>query len=64
MQAFKTFDLDGSGKISRQELRKILSQDEDHMVDDKVLEEMMKQVDANNDGEVNKLIFFLKKQKN
>lgn len=52
MQAFKTFDLDGSGKISRQELRKILSQDEDHMVDDKTLEEMMKQVDANNDGEI------------
>merc|ERR1712118_367230 len=53
--AFKVFDRDGNGKISKAELRQILQSDEavagvvgkDNSIDD-----IMKEVDRNNDGEI------------
>lgn len=72
LQAFKMFDVDGSGKISADELKQILGSknitiffyliEKDNETfkntDQKYWEEMIKEVDKNGDGEV---LFFLKK---
>ena len=51
IDAFKTFDLDGSGALSHAELREVL----DHMgekLDDEFITELIAAVDKDNDGEV------------
>lgn len=48
-EAFKTFDKDGSGKISTDELKQILKVQND---DVEMIEEMIKSFDINNDGEI------------
>ena len=47
--AFKTFDKDGSGKISTEEVKSILKVQGDDISN---IEEMMKKFDINNDGEI------------
>lgn len=48
-EAFKTFDKDGSGKISLEEVKQILKVNND---DSKSIEEMVKSFDVDNDGEI------------
>ena len=51
IDCFRTFDLDGSGALSHDELRDVL----DHMgeeLDDDMITELIKAVDQDNDGEV------------
>eukprot|EP00933_Yihiella_yeosuensis_P005288 TRINITY_DN10977_c0_g3_i1.p1 TRINITY_DN10977_c0_g3~~TRINITY_DN10977_c0_g3_i1.p1 ORF type:complete len:485 (+),score=150.93 TRINITY_DN10977_c0_g3_i1:53-1507(+) len=52
--AFKEFDKDGSGKISRDELAKVLCNDEvkKHKADNVNLDELMKELDTDGDGEI------------
>mmetsp|Transcript_45608 Transcript_45608/g.52525 ORF Transcript_45608/g.52525 Transcript_45608/m.52525 type:complete len:475 (+) Transcript_45608:69-1493(+) len=49
--AFKMFDKDGSGKISPAELKEVLGRGKEYM-DDKIWEQMVKEVDLNGDGEI------------
>jgi calcium-dependent protein kinase len=49
-EAFKTFDKDGSGKISLDEVKQILKVQND---DTKAIEDMVKSFDIDNDGEIN-----------
>jgi len=49
-QAFHLFDKDGSGKISIQEVKEILGGDQ--QVSDSAWQQIMKEVDANSDGEI------------
>jgi calcium-dependent protein kinase len=49
-QAFRLFDKDGSGKITIQEVKEILGGDQ--QVSDSVWQQIMKEVDANSDGEI------------
>ena len=49
-QAFRLFDKDGSGKISIQEVKEILGGDQ--QVSDTAWERIMREVDANSDGEI------------
>ena len=49
--AFQYFDKDGSGTISKDELRQVLANDE-CMLQDKDIENLLNGVDANDDGEV------------
>jgi len=54
-QAFKVFDLDGSGTISREEMRQVLgSKDVKDLMDveNDDIEKMMKEADTNGDGEI------------
>jgi len=48
--AFKTFDIDGSGSISANELKEILLNGA--TVQSNVIDEIIKEVDNNGDGEV------------
>lgn len=48
--AFKMFDKDGSGKISTDEIKQVLSFGK-HL-DDQAITEIIKQVDENGDGEI------------
>jgi Ca2+-binding EF-hand superfamily protein len=48
-EAFKTFDKDGSGKISTEEVKQILKVEND---DIKMIEEMIQSFDINKDGEI------------
>ena len=48
-EAFKTFDKDGSGKISIDEVKQILRVEQN---DVHTVEEMIKSFDINNDGEI------------
>jgi len=49
MQAFKCFDLDRNGKISKQEVESVIKAEKD---DVELLEEKMKHFDLNGDGEI------------
>merc|ERR1712086_669278 len=48
--AFKMFDKDGGGSISTDEIRQVLSFGQN--LDEKVVNDIIKQVDANGDGEI------------
>mgnify|MGYP006160984887 FL=1 len=48
--AFKMFDKDGGGSISTDEIKQVLSFGQN--LDEKVVNEIIKQVDANGDGEI------------
>lgn len=48
--AFKMFDKDGSGMISIEEIKQVLSFGKN--LDDRAVEDMIKQVDENGDGEI------------
>jgi len=48
--AFKLFDTDGSGTISPSELKEVLSSS--GQITDEAIEEILKQADENNDGEI------------
>ena len=53
--AFKVFDRDGNGKISKQELQNILQSDPTvtaALGKDSSIDDIMKEVDRNNDGEI------------
>ena len=55
--AFRIFDLDGDGVITKEELRHILTGESDNtkmkkVVGDRILNEMMSEVDANGDGQI------------
>lgn len=45
--AFKMFDKDGSGTISKDEIKEALGG-----LDEKLVEEIIREVDQNNDGEI------------
>ena len=47
-QAFEVFDKDGSGSISADELRAVLSQNQH--IDDAIWTQMVRQLDSNGDG--------------
>ena len=47
--AFEAFDLDGNGKINRQEVKEMLGKVD---VDDEVIDKIMDQVDVNKDGDI------------
>ena len=48
--AFKLFDKDGSGSISSEEVKELLSQGQN--IDDRVWEEVIKEVDNDGNGEI------------
>jgi len=48
--AFKMFDKDGGGSISTEEIRQVLSFGQN--LEESVVNEIIKQVDANGDGEI------------
>jgi calcium-dependent protein kinase len=48
--AFKMFDKDGGGSISTDEIKQVLSFGQ--TLDEKVINDIIKQVDANGDGEI------------
>ncbi|MCL4162107.1 UNVERIFIED_CONTAM: hypothetical protein GTU68_042331 [Idotea baltica] len=51
--AFKMFDLDGNGKISKNELKQVLGKDDGYKnYDDNYWDNMIKEVDINGDGEI------------
>jgi len=51
--AFKMFDVDGSGTISKDELKQVLQKDEVHKgKDEKYWDNMIKEADKNGDGEI------------
>lgn len=48
--AFKMFDKDGGGSISTEEIKQVLSFGQN--LDEEVVQQIIKQVDANGDGEI------------
>ena len=50
--AFKTFDVDGNGKISTAELRKVFASGRAGKAQDEIWQEIFKEVDKNGDGEI------------
>ena len=51
--AFALLDLDGNGRISKDELKTVLGKDQDmSKKDDSYWENMIKEVDKNGDGEI------------
>jgi calcium-dependent protein kinase len=51
-QAFRIFDRNGDGKISKQEIKDVLQDDSVQTEFAKTLDQLMKEVDTNGDGEV------------
>ncbi|EWC77882.1 calcium-dependent protein kinase 2 [Plasmodium falciparum UGT5.1] len=52
---FKFFDIDGNGKISVEELKRIFGRDDiENPLIDKAIDSLLQEVDLNGDGEVNK----------
>lgn len=51
-QAFRIFDRDGSGKISKEELKAVINDDDVKSAAAKDMAEIMKEIDKNGDGEV------------
>jgi calcium-dependent protein kinase len=51
-QAFRLFDRNGDGKISKQEIQLVLNDDEVKSTAAKDLAEIMKEIDTNGDGEI------------
>ena len=49
MQAFRMFDKDGSGTISAEEIKEVLGYNTSNS---RVIEDIMKEVDENGDGEI------------
>lgn len=56
-EAFRIFDKDGSGKISADEIKKVLKTEVKEDLDS--IDQMMKQIDINGDGEVKLLFYYL-----
>jgi Ca2+-binding EF-hand superfamily protein len=52
INAFKVFDKDGDGKISREELKQVLTGSTSPLTGTPIWEAMMSGVDKNNDGEI------------
>jgi Ca2+-binding EF-hand superfamily protein len=50
--AFRMFDKDGSGLISKDEIQSILSFDSEQLLSMKVVDEIIAQIDENEDGEI------------
>lgn len=50
--AFRVFDRDGDGKITRQELAEVLNNGDVGDIVDGHIDEILKQADANGDGEI------------
>ena len=51
LAAFKTFDKDGSGKISADELRQMMHTLGERLTDDEI-EEMIREADVDGDGQI------------
>jgi len=51
-QAFRIFDRDGNGKISREELRHVINDDDVKNAAAKDLADIMKEIDKNGDGDI------------
>jgi calmodulin len=56
--AFKVFDLDGSGTISLEELRRVMKSFGEILTEDE-LDSMIKEVDKNGDGSIDCMCFLL-----
>jgi calmodulin len=52
MAAFQTFDLDHSGKISADELRKVMHNLGERLTDDEI-DDMIREADIDGDGQIN-----------
>lgn len=52
MAAFQTFDLDRSGKISADELRKVMHNLGERLTDDEI-DDMIREADIDGDGQIN-----------
>ena len=50
--AFKMFDKDGSGVISPQEIKEVLTFGGSNALSAQAIEQIIKEVDSNNDGEI------------
>jgi calcium-dependent protein kinase len=51
--AFRTFDVDGDGKITQDEIRAVLNDDNvSNVMGVQAIADMMKQLDTNGDGEI------------
>ncbi len=48
--AFKMFDKDGSGGITKEEIKMVLSESDKYELPDEILTKIMAKVDANHDG--------------
>lgn len=52
LEAFKKFDEDGSGAISRDELAQMLKRIDEDIWDDEKIDNLLNEADANNDGKL------------
>ena len=49
LEIFKMIDIDGSGKISKQEIKRAMKKDD---ISEKTLDKLIKEFDLNGDGEI------------
>ena len=49
LETFRVIDLDGSGKLSKQEIKQVMKKDN---VSDETVEKLVKEFDLNSDGEI------------